>query len=73
MLTILFFIWLPISLGIILGCLIYLFLEEQLEKDNHPEQTMSQVLKDIDNRRSMEVEDDFDLEMAELRRRLKSK
>jgi len=65
-----YFLGLAIGLGIIVGCLIYLFFEDYIEKDTKPKQTMAQVLKDLEER---SIQHDIDDEMADLRRRLGGK
>ena len=71
MIEIIFFITLPIALGIVLGSLIYLFLEEQEEirKNNPPGPSLRDMLKEMDKSLEMDISD----EMAELRKRLKGK
>ena len=66
-----YFFGLSIGLGIIVGCLIYLFFEDYIENSNKkPKQTMAQVIKEMDERA---LQHDIDDEMADLRRRLGGK
>ena len=67
---IIYFLGFSLALGIVVGCLIYLFFEDYIEKDKNPKQTMAQVLKDLENR---SLQTDIDDEMADLRRRLGGK
>ena len=71
MIEIIFFITLPIALGIVFGSLIYLFLEEQEEirKKTPVGPSLKDMLKEMDKSLEMDVSD----EMADLKRRLKSK
>ena len=71
MIEIIFFITLPIALGIVFGSLIYLFLEEQEEIRNKTPAgpSLSDMLKEMDKSLEIDISD----EMADLKRRLKSK
>ncbi len=71
MIEIIFFITLPIALGVVSGSLIYLFLEEQeeMKKKNPPGPSLRDMLKEMDKSLEMDVSD----EMSELKKRLKGK
>jgi len=71
MIEIIFFMTLPIALGMILGSLIYLFLEERedIRKNKPARSSLKDMLKEMDNSLEMDVSE----EMADLKRRLSGK
>ena len=71
MIEIIFFMTLPIALGIVFGSLIYLFLEEKSQNSSkESKKSMSEVIREMDEKA---LEDDISLEMADLRKRLSPK
>ena len=71
MFEIFYFLGLSIGLGIVVGCLISLFLEDISYKPNKTSSpSMKDVLKDLEDRSH---QNDIDDEMADLRRRLGGK